>query len=126
MAAIPASLIQSQLATLLSQYGEPLTFERGGTGGTHTDYTAFVTPAPRGGSLLQDTQEAYFDDNELAGLIQPVQAVYLDGTCSGTGVVPAIDDTFTRDSVVYAVQKIGIHRVGSTVVAYIIFASQAA
>jgi hypothetical protein len=126
MAAIPASLIQSQLATLLSNYGEPLTFSRGGVGGTHTDYVGFVTPAPRGGSLLQDTQEAYFDDNELAGLIQPVQAVYLDGTLSGTGVVPEINDTFTRDSVVYAVQKLGIHRVASTVVAYVIFASQAA
>jgi hypothetical protein len=126
MAVIPASTIQAALASLMSNYGEPLTFLRGGVGGTSTDYTGFVIPAPRGGSLLQDTQEAYFDDNELAGLIQPVQAVYLDGTLSGTGVVPEIDDTFSRDSVTYAVQKIGIHRVTSTVVAYVIFAAQAA
>ncbi len=119
---VPASLIQSQLSLLLASYGEPLVFDRNGTGGTFTTYTGFCVNAPRGGSLLVDTQEAYFDDNELAGLTQPVLAVFLDGTCSGTNNPPQILDTFTRDTRPYTVRKVGLHRVGSTVIAYIAFA----
>jgi hypothetical protein len=48
---------------------------RNGTGRTQTTYNVLCIPAPRGGSLLQGTQEACFDDNELAGLIQPVLSV---------------------------------------------------
>jgi hypothetical protein len=123
---IPASVIQSRLAGFLASYGEPLTFLRGGTGGTQTDYVGLCTPAPRGGSLLQDTQEAYFDDNTLAGLVQPVLSVYLDGTCSGTDRPPQVLDTFTRDGVTYAVQKVAARRVGAVVVCYLVLASQAA
>ncbi len=121
MSAVPASLIQSQLSLLLAGYGEPLVFDRNGAGGTFTAYTGFCVSAPRGGSLLVDTQEAYFDDNELSGLVQPVLSVYLDGTCSGTNDPPQILDTFQRDGRSYTVRKVGLHRVGPTVVAYIAF-----
>jgi hypothetical protein len=119
---IEISTIQSQVAAFLADYGEPLTVARGGSGGTATAYVGYCVNAARGGSLLQDSQEAYFDDNELAGLIQPVLSVYLDGTCSGTNNPPQILDTFSRDGRPYTVRKVGLHRIGSTVVAYVVFA----
>ena len=119
MSAIPALTIQAQVAALLAGYGEALSFTRSGAA---TAYVGLCLPAPRGGSLLQDSQEAYFDDNELAGLVQPVLTVYLDGTCSGTNNPPQALDTFTRDARNYTVRRVGLHRVGAAVVAYLVFA----
>jgi len=99
--------IQSQVAALVAQFGEPVTLDRGGA--TRTVQALFE---PANAAVIG----TYFDDNAAVGLIRPCVQALFDGTTGGTNDPPQGGDTFTRDGRTFTVQRVQNHRLGGTVV----------
>ena len=99
---------QAQVAAVLSEYGEPVTLDRGGV---HRTVRAFFESA--NGSVI----EQFVDDNTAVGLVRPALVLLCDGTMSGTfGTLgaPNVGDTFPRDGRTYEVVAVLTHRLSAT------------
>ena len=101
------SAVQAQLTALVGTYGEPTLMDRGGITVTQP---VFFEPASR--TVL----ETYLDDNTIVGLVFPALQGFWDATTGGSDRPPQVNDTFVRDGVTYAVQRVQRHRLAGTVV----------
>ena len=106
MALSPAA-VAAQLTALVEAYGEPTLMNRGGITVTQP---VFFEPASR--TVL----ETYLDDNTIVGLVFPALQAFWDATTGGSNDPPQINDTFVRDGLTYAVQRVQRHRLAGAVV----------